>query len=220
MKLIRKNIFETNSSSTHTLVLLKKEAELPKRIMKENFQGDIVDKVTFDYPNLRVICGTFRDGGRGKRVVPEFDKSKIKKYEYIYDDPDCSHFKTTKLTSVEENASYIFTYLQIAYFNTDKEDKKEDIERILARFHELLLDLELHPIYQMPDIVYKPYDYNYDGHYKDDPKVTAAWLIDVLLEHNDGGFIESLEDVEELLKNKEKFKNYLTNYEIHMKYDG
>lgn len=219
MKLIRNNVFETNSSSTHSLVLLKEKAELPKRMKKMNFQGKIIDKVTCDYPNIRIVCGTFRDGGEAGRIVPKFDNSKVEYLDRLIQ--NCPYFESETLTAIEENASYLFTYLQFSYyFDLEDEDKMRDSKLLLARFHELLLDLELHPIYQMPSITYVAYDYNYENQWKDDPKVKVAWDLNVSIEHNDGGFIEDLNDVREILKTKETLENYLTNYKIEMVYEG
>lgn len=218
MELIRNNIFETNSSSTHSLVLLKKEKELPNRIRRKNYRGEYFEDVTQDHPNIRVVCGTFRDGGKySGRIVPIFNMDKVNNSN-IYDNIDYSHFKT-KLSSIEENASYIFTYLQINYFDTYDMDEKKKIEDLLSTLHERFLDLNLHPIYQMPDIEYHPYDYNYDGKYEE-ASCTTAWLMDISIEHNDGGFVENLNDIKEILKTKESFKDYLTKYKIKMKYDG
>ena len=205
MKLIRNNIFETNSSSTHSLILVE-ENKLPGRHYKKNWSGKVIP-VNHDEPNFNVVCGEFC--GR-----TEHCEMKVPAY------------KGEKLSDPEINASYIFTWLQVKFFNTYiKEEGSQEIHarvnNLLARFHELLLDLDLTPRYTIPSVKYSPFDYNYDGEYKDEPKVTPAWeLQDTYMEYNDGGFIESFEDLDKILESKETLKDYLTKYTIDMVYEG
>lgn len=208
MKLIRNNVFETNSSSTHSLVLVD-ENKLPKRHYKKNWSGKVMS-VNYDEPNFNIVCGEFC--GRTEDV-----KMKVPTY------------KGESLSDPEINASYIFTWLQVRYFNTSikEEDNYENLTRInglLARFHEILLDLDLTPRYTMPAIKYNPFDYNYGKSSEDlydDVIVTPYWeLQDVYMEYNDGGFIESYEDLDKILESKETLKDFLTKYTIDMVYEG
>ena len=65
MEISRKNIFETNSSSTHRLVVSKRKYKLPKRHFKKNWKGTVMP-VNYDVPNVRVEIRNFYDNMKGK----------------------------------------------------------------------------------------------------------------------------------------------------------
>lgn len=193
MKVIRNNIFETNSSSTHTLVLMDKKETLPPRAHKKNWKG-VELPVNMDTPNLRVEIRDFTDG---------------------VDNSDLTH--------VEWMASYLFTFLHLMRVNKGwlEEHDDCDVDEALARLHELLLELELVPKYGPVVLEYHAYDYNLDKHYPDDPRVTIGYdLADGRMEFNDGGCIESISEVMDLLVDKDSLEKFLTEYKINIKYDG
>lgn len=193
MKMIRENIFETNSSSTHSLTWLKRGYKLPPRSHKKNFMGKELP-IIYDYPNFRVEVRNFQAGeGRGDLTIPEY------------------------------NASYLFTWLQIKKFNVKwyGNDEEKKVHEALAQFHLMLLENDLIPDYQLISVKYHVFDYNIDLAYPDEPRVTPDWgLEDGYMEMNDGGFIESLDDIWKIIDTKEHLKDFLTKGKIKIKYCG
>lgn len=194
MKIIRENIFETNSSSTHSLTYKKIGNKLPPRAHKKNWQGKELP-IEMDTPNIKVEVREFHDGVK-------------------YDD----------LTNIEYNASYLFTKMQLLLNSALYERKATEAARIneaLGQFHIMLLENELIPKYGDLCVNYQVYDYNLDGHWEDSPRVTPSWsLKEIYMEQNDGGFIEDIDDVFKIIDTKEHLRDFLTKGKIKIKYEG
>lgn len=194
MKMIRESIFETNSSSTHSLVYLKKAYKLPKRTHKKSWQGKELP-IIWDSKNFRIEVRSFKDGeGRGDLTIPEY------------------------------NASYIFTWLQMKRYRLDwyGDNNEKEVDDALSQFHLMLLENNLVPDYKPFLVNYHVFDYNYDlSSYPDEPRTIPDWEIeDAYMEMNDGGFIESLEDIWKIIDTKEHLKEFLTKGKIRIKYRG
>ena len=216
MRIIRNNIFETNSSSTHSLVMKKIPSKLPKRKQTKNWKGELLP-VTYDNPNIRIEVRKFYDNTHGKG-----------------ENKDLNH--------IEYMASYLFTALLIMrnhemYYkqhykgeeNLDveviKARRQSEVDALLERFHKLLLDLGLKPQYS--DVVYEytMYDYNYNSGegkaYEDSPEVSLAYeLKNAYMEANDGTDFDGIKAFQKILKNKESLKKYLTKQSIKIRYRG
>lgn len=193
MKKMRNNIFETNSSSTHSLIISKTVYELPPREHKKNWKGKELP-VEMDTPNFRVELREFYDG--------------------------CDN---SDLTVPEQNASYIFTMLHLMFNNENFIERHENsaIIQALGQLHIRLLENELIPKYGEICVKYHVYDYNLDGHYEDSPRVTPAWDFEhASMEQNDGGFIDSIEDIMSILDTPESLREFLTTKNIKIKYEG
>lgn len=193
MKMIRSSIFETNSSSTHSLTYMKRGHSLPPRAHRKNWQGKELP-VIWDYKNFKVEVRNFAADADNK-----------------------------DLSNPELNASYLFTWLQLKKHRLDwyRNNSDKEVNDALAQFHLMLLENDLVPDYKPFSIDYKVYDYNIDLEYPDSPRVVPDWgLKDGYMEMNDGGFIESLDDIWKIIDTKEHLKEFLTKGKIKIKYQG
>ena len=163
-----------------------------------------------DYPNLKVEIRHFADNAEG-------------------------YGENSDLTHVEYQASYLFTALHLLkehhmYINEDAKNDEEildngrkiiEINKLLEKFHKLLLDLDLCPEYGKIVYKYDMYDYNYDGHYQEERKCHLIYeLEDGYMEANDGTYFNSIDVFKHILKNKETLKKFLTEQSVKIRYRG
>ena len=194
MKLIRENIFETNSSSTHSFVYLKRGYKLPEQIETLSAKGTVLP-VNWSKPNFRVEIRNFMDGA---------------------DNSDLTH--------PEWMASYLFTMLHLMKCRLDwnGDHTEEDVNEALEQFHKMMLENNLTPKYGPIILEYHVFDYNWRHEaYMNEKEMTASWeLKEAYMEFNDGGCIESLQDIWKIIDTPEHFKDFLTKTKIRIKYDG